>query len=107
MRRAGRMEHDGAWLVDALDLSGEKRRIAFLFVRLSPGDLLAQAAGVGAVEGPLHGLDQRGTLRVLHEHRGPRDGLQDEPVRTAAREERDDEQEPSGFMENRVQGTVV
>ena len=102
--RARREQHDGTWFVDHLDLSRENGRIAFLFVLFPTGDLFAQAAGMGAVEGPLHRLDKRGALRVLHEHRSPRDGLQHEPVRAAAHEECEHEQEPAGFMKKRVQG---
>lgn len=93
--RSARMSDDGHRFVEKFDLRGQHRAILPLLLCASFADLLAKPARVRAVESSLHRIDQRSLTRARHDHRGPRDRLQDEPMRPAAEEQGEDEEEAS------------
>ena len=57
----------------------------------SGGDGFAKIAGMVAVESFRHGLLDGVRAKIVREHRRPRDGLQQRPMRAKGRRERNDE----------------
>jgi len=63
-----------------------------LFRLFSGGDGLAKWAGMVSIEGFRHGFFDGLCAKIISEHRRPRDGLQQRPMRSEHRHERDDEE---------------
>ncbi len=57
---------------------------------------MAKRAGMGAVKSLSDGFTQWGPLRILDQHRGPRHGLQGNPMQPDRAAKRDNRGDPAG-----------
>jgi hypothetical protein len=87
-RQPGKREINVAWQqdnpsrrADQIGLGCHRLLVAFFLRMPGCGDVFAKVARMVAIEGLRYGLCQGNTLRVLHNHRSPGDGLQDSPMR--------------------------
>jgi hypothetical protein len=99
------------WLIlgefDELQFAGFFKQVEVLFGLLLglPGvcDGGTHAAGVLAVEGGFHSLDNRGVERAADKHSGPGRGLQNNPVGTAEIQRATEEEK---FLQGGFQGDM-
>ena len=73
-------QSDRAFCADEIDLRREKLEARFLFGRFSPVHDVTERTGMHAVERSGNRVTQRHLLRVVDDHRCPRNGLQRQPL---------------------------
>jgi hypothetical protein len=69
------------------------RKFSFLFGLFSGGDGFAKTARMFSVEGFCHRFLKRTGMKIVRKHRCPCDGLQQRPMHTEHRHEREDEKD--------------
>ena len=69
-----------------------ERKLGFLFRLFSGGDGFAKVAEMVAVKSFRHGFFDGMCAKIVGEHRRPRDGLQQRPMRAEDCHKRDDEE---------------
>ena len=79
-----------------------ERKFGFLFRLFSGGDGFAKRAGMFAVESFRHGFCDGLCAKIVREHRRPRDGLQQRPMRAEHRHEREDEKNFANTDEHKI-----
>ena len=86
-----RQQRNRARGADQVGFYHHRLRVAFLLRMLRRGDALTELTRVIAIERFCECFRQRRMLRVLHDHRSPRDRLQHDPVRADRNAKREDQ----------------